>query len=171
MASKNTVWQCKEHDYELKHYCETCEQLVCLYCTLKEHNSHNHDAIKMIADKHRNQLKDTTAPVEKMIKDLSKACDYIDKIGIEIEKQGKEVDMEIDKHYHELIEKLMTQKEEIKQEAQDIISQKKKAIAAQLKEMKKVQADLESMKEVRDSLENRSDQDTLSTKRQIICKN
>ena len=159
---------CKEHDYELKHYCETCEQLVCLYCTLKEHNGHNHNTIKMIAEKHRNQIKETIAPVEKMMKDLSEACNKVDKIGSDIEKQGKEVDTEIDKHYHELIEKLKAQKEEMKQQAHDIISQKKKAITTQLKEMKQVQADLESMKKLRDSLEDQSDQDTLSTKKQVI---
>ena len=166
--SKGTAWFCNEHDYELKHYCETCEQLVCLYCTLKEHNGHNHNTIKMIADKHRNQIKETIAPVEKMIKDLSEACNRIDKIGFNIEKQGKEVDTEIDKHYHELIEKLKAQKEEMKQQAHDIISQKKEAITTQLKNMKQVQADLESMKQLRDSLEDRSDQDTLSTKKQVI---
>ena len=167
-VSTDKVWLCKEHDYELKHYCETCEQLVCLYCTTKDHSSHVHDAIKTIANKHRNQLKEGTALVENMIKELSEACNRIDKVGRKIEKQGEEVDMEIDKHYHELIEKLKVQKEEIKQQAYNIILQKMKAITAQLKEVKQLQADVESMKELRDSLESCSDQDTLSTKKQVI---
>ena len=167
-ASRDKAWLCKEHDYELKHYCETCEQLVCLYCTTKEHSSHVHDTIKTIASKHRNQLKEDTAPVENMIKELSEACNKIDKIGSEIERQGKKVDMEIDKYYHELIEKLKVQKEEIKQQAHNIVSRKMEAITAQLKEMKQLQADMGNMKELRDSLGNWSDQDTLSTKKQVI---
>ena len=167
-ASRDKAWLCKEHDYELKHYCETCEQLVCLYCTTKEHSSHVHDTIKTIASKHRNQLKEDTAPVENMIKELSEACNRIDKIGSEIEKQGKKVDMEIDKYYHELIEKLKVQREEIKQQAHNIVSQKMEAITAQLKEMKQLQADMGNIKELRDSLGRWSDQDTLSTKKQVI---
>ena len=34
-TSTDKAWLCKEHEYELKHYCETCEQLVCLYCQQK----------------------------------------------------------------------------------------------------------------------------------------
>ena len=44
---------CGEHDYELKHYCETCDQLVCLYCTVKEHNGHNHDMLKKMVRKRK----------------------------------------------------------------------------------------------------------------------
>ena len=125
--SKKTELPCKEHSkFELELYCETCEQLVCLYCTTKEHSGHNHNTINKVADKYRNQLKESTAPVENMIKELTEAYNRIDEIGCDIEKQGKEVDMEIDKYYHELIEKLKAQKEEIKQKAYDIVSQKKK---------------------------------------------
>ena len=41
-------------------------------------------------------------------------------------------------------------------------------ITAQLKEMKQVQANLTSMKELRDSLDSRTDQETLSTKKEVI---
>jgi len=34
---------CKEHDEQLKYYCETCDELVCIYCTVKAHNGHQHD--------------------------------------------------------------------------------------------------------------------------------
>ena len=71
---------CKEHDIELLFYCETCEQLICMYCTVKEHNGHNHDTVNNMATKHRNELKDATAPVDEMIRDLSEAHNNIDKM-------------------------------------------------------------------------------------------
>jgi len=82
----------KEHDEQLKYYCETCEQLVCMYCTVKEHNGHNHDTVKKMAGKHRNELKEVTAPVDEMIRDLCEAHDNIDKMKKKIRQQGDEVD-------------------------------------------------------------------------------
>ena len=91
--------KCIEHDEQLKYYCETCEQLLCMYCTVKEHNGHNHDTVKKMATKHRNELKEVTTPVDEMIRDLSEAHDNIDKIR----QQGNEVDKKIDQHYDELV--------------------------------------------------------------------
>ena len=71
---------CIEHEYELKHYCESCDELVCLYCTMKDHNGHNHDTVKNMVGKHRQELKKITAPVEEMIRGLSDAHDSIEKM-------------------------------------------------------------------------------------------
>ena len=42
-----------QHDNGLKHYCGTCDQLVCLYCTVKEHYGHNHDMLKKMVGKRK----------------------------------------------------------------------------------------------------------------------
>ena len=49
---------CSEHEYELKHYCESCDELVCLYCTMKDHNGHNHDTVKKMVGKHRQRVEE-----------------------------------------------------------------------------------------------------------------
>ena len=159
---------CKEHDIELLFYCETCEQLICMYCTVKEHNGHNHDTVKKMATKHHNELKDVTAPVDEMIRDLSEAHDNIDKMKKKIRRQGDEVDKKIDQHYNELVQKLMKQKEQVKQQAHDAVSQKEKALTVQLEEVEYAQAEVLSMKELKDAIEKSSDQEALSAKKQVI---
>ena len=159
---------CKDHNYELNHYCETCDKLVCLYCTVKEHNGHNHDTVNNMATKHRNELKDVTAPVDEMIRDLSEAHDNIDKMKKKIRRQGDEVDKKIDQHYNELVQKLMKQKEQVKQQAHDAVSQKEKALTVQLEEVEYAQAEVLSMKELKDAIEKSSDQEALSAKKQVI---
>ena len=159
---------CKEHDIELLFYCETCEQLICMYCTVKEHDGHNHDTVKKMATKHRNELKDVTAPVIEMIRDLSEAHDNIDKMKKKIRQQGDEVDKKIDQHYIELVQKLMKQKEQVKQQAHDAVSQKEKALTVQLEEVEYAQAEVLSMKELKDGIEKSSDQEALSAKKQVI---
>ena len=167
-VAKVKIPPCKDHNYELNHYCETCDKLVCLYCTVKEHNGHNHDTVNNMATKHRNELKEVTAPVDEMIRDLSKAHDNIDKMGKKIRRQGDEVDKKIDQHYDELVEKLMKQKEELKQQAHDAVSQKEKALRVQLEEVEYAQAEVVSMKELKDAIEKSSDQEALSAKKQVI---
>jgi len=159
---------CKEHDYELKHYCETCDELVCMYCTMKKHNGHNHDTTKNMASKHRSQLKSVTAPIEGMILELSGVHDNIDKMMKKIRKQGNEVNKQIDRHYDELVEKLMKQKDQVKQQVRDTVTQKEKALTTQLDEVDSTQAELVNMKELNDVLEKSSDQEALSAKKQMI---
>ena len=168
LQAKVKIPPCKDHNYELNHYCETCEQLVCLYCTVKEHNGHNHDTVNNMATKHRNELKDVTAPVDEMIRDLSEAHDNIDKMKKKIRQQGDEVDKKIDQYYDELVQKLMKQKEQVKQQAHDAVSQKEKALAVQLEEVEYAQAEVLSMKELKDAIEKSSDQEALSVKKQVI---
>ena len=167
IQAKVKIPLCKEHDEQLKYYCETCDELVCMYCTVKKHNGHNHDSVKQMATKHRNELKKTTDPVEEMIKNLSEANDNIEKMMKKTRRQGEEVDEKIDRYYDELLQKLMKQKDEVKQQAHDAISQKEKAMITQLDEVTSIQAKLMSMKELTDALEQSSDQEALSAKREV----
>ncbi|XP_065908129.1 tripartite motif-containing protein 2-like [Dysidea avara] len=168
LQAKAVVLMCKKHDTELFFYCETCEQLVCLYCTVKDHNGHNYDTVKKMAGKHRQEIEEISAPVEKMITSLSKARDNIDKMRVKIRQQGEEVNKKIDQHYSELVQKLMEQKVQLKQEVDDTVSQKEKVMTTQLEEVEYVQAEMLSMKELKDAVEKSSDQEALSAKKQVI---
>ena len=168
LVAKAKVPMCKEHDYELRHYCETCEELVCLYCTTKEHSDHSHNTVKKMADKHRSELQRITSPVEEMIKGLSDAHRNIDNVKKKVKQQGDEVDKKIDEHYDVLIQKLTKQKEQLKQQAQGAVSQKVKALTVQLKEVDDMQTEVLGMKELKDAIEKGCDQEALSAKKQII---
>ena len=168
IQGKPKAMMCREHDIELLFYCETCDQLVCMYCTVKDHNGHNHDSVKKMVSKHRQGLKKITGTVEEMIKDLSNTHDNIEKMRKKIGQQGDEVNMKIDQHYDRMVQKLMEQREELKQQVYDRVSQKEKAVTTQLEEVEYVQAELLSMKELNDAVEKSSDQEVLSVKKQVI---
>ena len=158
---------CKEHNEQLKYYCETCDELVCVYCTVKKHNGHHHDSVKQMATKHCNELKKITYPIVAMIKNLSEAHYNIEKMKKKIRRRGEEVDKKIDRYYDELLQKLMKQKEEVKQQVRDAVSQKEKAVTTQMEEVALMQTELMSTKELSDALEQSSDQEILSTKKQV----
>ena len=167
IQAKVKIPLCEEHNEQLKYYCETCDELVCMHCTVTNHNGHNHGSVKQMATKHRNELKKITDPVEGMIKNLSEAHDNIEKMMKKTRRRGKEVDKKIDRYYDELLQKLMKQKDEVKQQAHDAVSQKEKAMITQLEEVASMQAKLMSMKELTDTLEQSSDQEALSAKREV----
>ena len=121
-----------------------------------------------MATKYRNELKEVTAPVDEMIRDLSEAHDNINKMKKKIRQQGDEVNKKINQYYDELVQKLMKQKEQVKQQAHDAVSQKEKALTVQLEEVEYAQAEVLSMKELKDAIEKSSDQEALSAKKQMI---
>jgi len=168
IQAKPKVPMCKKHDIELLFYCETCEELVCMYCTMKDHAGHEHDTVKLMAWKHRNKLKRITAPVEEMATSLAEIHDNIEKIQAEIKNQGGAVVKTIDQHYDELVQKLWYQKEQLKQQAYDLVSQKVKKMMTQLEEVEHAQAEVLNMKELKDAVEESSNQEALSAKKQVV---
>ena len=93
---------CQEHELELIFYCETCDQLVCQYCIMKDHLKHDHDTVKKMATKHRKELDKIMEPVEKMIEGLSVAHKKVSNMRDKIGAQADDIDKEIDRYYEEL---------------------------------------------------------------------
>ena len=165
---KPKAMMCREHDMELLFYCETCDQLVCVYCAREDHNGHRHDSVEKLAGKHRQELKKVTDPVHQMMRKLSDACENFDKIRNKIRQQRDEVNKKIDKHYDEVIQKLTEQKEQLKQQVHDTVSQKVKAVTTQLEEVEHLQEVVRETKELNDAVENSSDQEALSQKKRVM---
>ena len=173
-SNKNVSFQpkpkvplCREHEYELKHYCESCNELVCLYCTMKDHNGHNHDTVKKVADKHRKELKEITAPVDEMMKGLAETHSNIDETRKKIRKHGEDVNKKIHQHYDRAIQQLIEQRDELKQKVYNTLSQEEKLVMTHLEEVEHAQVEAMSMKELKDALEKSSDHEVLSAKKQV----
>ena len=56
---------------KLNFYCGTCEQLVCHYGIMTEHNGHECNTVKRMARKHRTEMDWIIQPVEDMINGLA----------------------------------------------------------------------------------------------------
>ena len=93
---------CQKHELELNFYCETCDQLVCHYCIMKDHLKHDHDTMKEMAIKHRKELDKIMELVEKMIEGFSIACKKESNTRDKIGTQADDIDKEIDRYYEEL---------------------------------------------------------------------
>ena len=159
---------CQEHELELNFYCETCDQLVCQYCIMKDHLKHDHDTVKKMATKHRKELDKIMEPVEKMIEGLSVVCKKVSNTRDKIGAQADDIDKEIDRYYEELHRRLQQQRDELKKELHEACRQKKKEVTLQLEQMEHTQAELESIKELNGAMKNGSDQEALLMKKQVV---
>jgi len=164
LKAKICVPLCKDHDEQLKYYCETCEKLVCMYCTVKDHNGHDHDTVKKVAGSYRNSLNEFTAQLDDMVTGLSKVYNRIDE---KMKNEGDEVNRAIDLFYDDVVKNLMEQKRQVKQEAHDMVLHNQKPMSAQLDQLKCAQAEVLSMGELKDSLQESSDQELMSARNQL----
>ena len=164
IQSESKFPTCQEHDLELEYYCETCAKLVCVLCT-GEHEDHKYDVVKKLANKF---LKEITAPIEVIFEGLSKLSDSIEDVRTVLRQQSEEISQEIDLYYDEVIEKLLEQKEEVKQKARDTVLQKEKALTEQLDEVIHTQMDIINVKRIRGAIQEISDQEILSASNQLV---
>ena len=163
------VLYCPNHQKnELDYYCKTCDKIVCLYCTVKDHVGHSHDIVEKTASEHRNVLMRIITPVEEMSKNLSKAEANIVSTQEKIKEQASEIDQEIDKCYVEQLQELNKRHKQLKEQLHVAVSRKDEALKKQLEEMKSVQDELVGMKELREGLEKTSDCKVLSKKQQDV---
>jgi len=130
---------CKKHDIEMKFYCESCEELVCLYCTTKAHSTHFHGAIKEVAAKHREQLKNATAQLNDIITKLSQAHDHITDTMERVLQQHKTVDKDIDQFFDNVIEEVKKQCKQLKKDLDSKVCNKVKLLTSQLEELESFQ--------------------------------
>ena len=159
---------CQKHDLDLNFYCETCDQLVCQYCIVKDHLNHDHDTVKEMAVKHRKELNKMMEPVGKMIDGLCVVRKKVSYMRDTFRAQADDIDKEIDRYYDELHRRLQQQRDKLKKELHEMIKHKQKEDILQLDQIEHTQAQLESIKELNGAIKNGSDQETLLMKKQLV---
>ena len=168
-APVQKVLYCPEHPKnELDYYCKTCDKIVCLYCTVRDHVGHTHDIVEKTASEHRNMLRKIITPVDDMIGNLSKAEANIVSTQEKIKEQANEIDQEIDKCYVKQLKGLNECHKQLKEQLHNAVSRKEDALKEQLEEMKSVQEELVGMKGLREDLEKTPDRKVLSKKQEDI---
>ena len=161
------ILYCPEHQKnELDYYCKTCDKIVCLYCTVKDHVGHTHDIVEKTASEHRNMLMKIIAPVEEMSENLSKAEANIVSTQEKIKEQASEIDQQIDKCYVEQLKELNEHHKQLKKQLRGAVSQKEDALKEQLKDVTSLQDQLKGIKKLQEGLEKTTDCKILSTKKQ-----
>ena len=80
-ATKST-FRCPVHkERELELYCETCEELICVLCTVSAqlHRGHQYDMVNSLFKKHKREITASLEPVDKQLSTVIKALEQLEK--------------------------------------------------------------------------------------------
>ena len=143
----NKASHCFVHeDKELELYCETCAELICYKCALKDGKHHNHDyeELNVAFEKYKEEITSSLEPMEKQVMTIKKALALIEQCCGEISDQRAAIKDNIHVTFRRLREVLTVRETEIIGHLHKITQGKLKGLAAKTDQIETTLAKLDS---------------------------
>ena len=138
---------CFEHvEEEMKLYCETCGELICLQCALKGGKHHDHDCspFKKAFEVYKEEMSSFVEPLEKQVTTIKKALTQLDRRHEEISDQQAVIKDNVHVTFRRLREVLNIRETEIINQLHQTTQGKLKKLAAQHDEIETTLVQLNS---------------------------
>ena len=168
-VKEDAIMNCTNHNEPLKIFCETCQVLICLSCTIRNHKDHIYDLIADTFPKHRQDIENALQMVAKKTLALQ---DALTAITIREEDVGKQRDdrvREIRLQVQGIVELVTQAGEQLVGEVNSVAKGKLQLLGRQKEEAELALVQLKSVKEfVEKGLEVGSPQQILSEKKNLI---
>ena len=149
--------------------CETCEELICRDCIVRDHRDHQYDLISFAFPKHKEVLTDCLQPVKRQLMAMNEAIKNLDTRQRAILEQRMAIKVEIDKTFQQLQEALEERKTELIGRLDQLTQQKQKSLTAQKGEFELIQTRLSSCyRFVSESLRTGSEAEILGMKKPVV---
>ena len=129
---KKKVLYCPKHKENiLTIYCETCEELICINCTIRLHHGHHYDVISDTFPKHKQEIDDQLKPVKHHLATVNQALHTFDARSQEVQDQKAAVQEEIHRKIDQLHQVLEQRRTELIGQLDQLTQHKLKTLAAQ----------------------------------------
>ena len=138
---------CSEHvREELKLYCETCGELICLHCALKTGKHHNHDyaLIEEAFETYKKEIGSLLEPINRKLVSVDEVLTQFDKDNGEISDQQAAIEADIHDTINELHQVLDVRRTELISRLHQLTQRKLKDLAAERDQAETVHAQLSS---------------------------
>ena len=159
---------CFEHpEEELRLYCETCGELVCVQCIMKDgkHRDHDCTVLKKAFDKYKEEITSSLEPMEGQVTAIEKALAQLDACCREISDQRAVTEENIHVTFRRLREVLNVRETELIGRLHELTQEKLKDLAAQRDQIETTLAQLHScLHFMRESLRPGNEGDVLMMK-------
>ena len=167
---KKVVLYCPQHQgKELDLYCETCEELICLHCTVKIHKDHQYDLVGDTFERHKEEMTTCVEPVENDLSITSKAKKQIGVRMQELDDQGAAVKADIQQEIRQLQEVLEERMVEIFNRVDHHVERKKKNLAAQMDQVETIETQqMSCLSFVKESLRTGSQGEVMKVKKAVM---
>ena len=163
---------CFEHpEEELRLYCETCGELVCVQCAVKSGKHHDHDCavLKKAFDKYKGEITSSLKPMEGQVTAIEKALAQLDACCREISDQRAVTEENIHVTFRRLREVLNVRETELIGRLHELTQEKLKDLAAQRDQIETTLAQLHScLHFTRESLRPGNEVDVLMMKANTV---
>ena len=146
-SQKEVSTFCSEHvKEELKLYCETCGELICLHCALKTGKHHNHDyePIKKAFETYKKVIGSLLEPINKKLTSVDEVLTQFDKCNGEISDQRAAIEADIHNTINELHQVLDVRRTELIGRLHQLTHRKLKDLAARKDQAETIHAQLSS---------------------------
>ena len=167
---KKVILCCPQHQgKELDLYCETCEELICLHCTVKMHKDHQYDLVGDTFERHKEEMTTCVEPVENDLSITSKAKEQLGVRMQELDDQGAAVKAVVQKEIRQLQEVLEERKVELFNRVDQHVERKKKNLAAQMDEVETIETQqMSCLSFVKESLRTGSQGEVMKVKKAVM---
>ena len=157
-----------DHGKPLDLFCETCDTVICIHCSVRGHKNHEYDLVADCYTKHRHELIVHLSPVKGRVEAVKKILSDITKRENAIKKRGDEIIMEIQVMVDDMISVLRQSERKLTEQAKRVTDAKLKALSEQAKSAKISLSQLEDVEDfVEQSLSTGTPQQVLSSKKKM----
>ena len=169
-ALKKVTLYCSLHQSkELELYCETCEELICLLCTVKKHKDHHYDLISDIFEEQKAKIIASLEPVEMQLETLNEAIAENVAESNAVKANKEEVEAEINKKTQELHDMIDARRAELLSKLKVETERKIKKLSIQKDELEMLRIQLTSCAAfVKESLRRGSEGEVMEMKKGVM---
>ena len=160
---------CSDHGKPLELFCETCDTVICINCSYRNHKHHKCDLITDSYTKHCQKLRKCLSPVEGKKEALKKVLSALAEREGEIRERGEGVLEEIHEMVEEMMNVLRESERKLTEQAKRVTDDKLKVLSEQMKSAEVSLSVLEDVEDyVEQSLKTGSPQQVLRSKKQMM---
>ena len=160
---------CSDHGKPLELFCETCDTVICVNCSYRNHKHHKCELVTDSYATHREALEKSLNPVKGKIEGLKKVLSALAEREGEIRERGEGVLEEIHEMVEEMMNVLRESERKLTEQAIRVTDDKLKVLSEQMKSAEMSLSVLEDVQDyVEQSLKTGSPQQVLRSKKQMM---
>ena len=160
---------CSDHGKPLELFCETCDTVICVNCSYRNHKHHKCELVTDSYATHREALEKSLNPVKGKIEGLKKVLSALAEREGEIRERGEGVLEEIHEMVEEMMNVLHESERKLTEQAKRVTDDKLKVLSEQMKSAEMSLSVLEDVEDyVEQSLKTGSPQQVLRSKKQMM---
>ena len=134
------------HTTPLETYCESCQQLVCKYCTIDLHQDHMKDCkpVTEVFPKHKQNIEQHLQRVKVYLSGTKTAKQALKKRIEQISAQGEQVGQQIHATTQQAIQALLESERQLREEVWAGVQQKLQVLSQQIETIESIQTQLKA---------------------------